>query len=124
MPAVNSGAASRVAVQLTPKHGDGLFIFRLRENAKNPKLRIDNVRRSKDLNMVIEHCKRRWQEHLVELGNPPLQLYMHPSSEWHFHTEIYRRRPDVNAVVHTHSMYAGTLACARQPADFGERLWA
>ena len=34
-----------------------------------------------------------------------------PSSEWRFHRDIYRARPDVNAVVHTHSPFATTLAC-------------
>jgi L-fuculose-phosphate aldolase len=34
-----------------------------------------------------------------------------PSSEWHFHQEILRRRPDVQAVVHTHSVNATALAC-------------
>ena len=34
-----------------------------------------------------------------------------PSSEWRFHLEIYRARPEVGAVVHTHSGFATTLAC-------------
>ncbi len=34
-----------------------------------------------------------------------------PSSELSFHLELYRRRGDVNAVVHTHSVYATTMAC-------------
>ncbi|MBN2231618.1 MAG: class II aldolase/adducin family protein [Deltaproteobacteria bacterium] len=33
-----------------------------------------------------------------------------PSSEWQLHTTIYEQRPDVGAVVHTHSRYATTLA--------------
>ena len=32
------------------------------------------------------------------------------SSEWRFHIEIQRHRPDVNAVVHTHSNHATALA--------------
>lgn len=34
-----------------------------------------------------------------------------PSSEWRFHRDILQSRLDVNAVVHTHSMFATTLAC-------------
>jgi L-fuculose-phosphate aldolase len=34
-----------------------------------------------------------------------------PSSEWRFHFDIYRRKNEVNAVVHTHSSFATTLAC-------------
>ena len=38
-----------------------------------------------------------------------------PSSEWHFHQAIYRARPDLYAVVHTHSVHATSLACLRRP---------
>lgn len=34
-----------------------------------------------------------------------------PSSEWRFHRDIYARRPEVNAIVHSHSPFATTLAC-------------
>ena len=34
-----------------------------------------------------------------------------PSSEWRFHRDILLRRGDVAAVLHTHSVYATTLAC-------------
>ena len=34
-----------------------------------------------------------------------------PSSEWRFHREIYRDRPELHAIVHTHSPFATTLAC-------------
>ena len=33
-----------------------------------------------------------------------------PSSEWRFHLDILRARPEVNAVVHAHPPYATTLA--------------
>jgi len=33
-----------------------------------------------------------------------------PSSEWRFHLDILRARPDIAAVVHTHSTYATALA--------------
>jgi L-fuculose-phosphate aldolase len=34
-----------------------------------------------------------------------------PSSEWRFHRDILAARPEVNAIVHTHAMFATTLAC-------------
>jgi len=33
-----------------------------------------------------------------------------PSTEWRFHLDILRARPDTNAVVHTHPIYCTTLA--------------
>ena len=38
-----------------------------------------------------------------------------PSSEWHFHRAAYLARPDLQAVVHTHSTHAAALACLRRP---------
>jgi L-fuculose-phosphate aldolase len=35
-----------------------------------------------------------------------------PSSEWQFHLAAYQARPDMNAVVHTHSKHAVVLASA------------
>ena len=37
-----------------------------------------------------------------------------PSSEWRFHRDILANRPDVSAVIHTHSAFATTLACLRK----------
>lgn len=34
-----------------------------------------------------------------------------PSSEWRIHRDILAARPDIGAVVHTHSTFATTLAC-------------
>ncbi len=34
-----------------------------------------------------------------------------PSSEWRFHRDILASRPEINAIIHTHSMFATTLAC-------------
>lgn len=37
-----------------------------------------------------------------------------PSSEWRFHRDILAARPEVGAVIHTHSMFATSLACLRR----------
>lgn len=37
-----------------------------------------------------------------------------PSSEWRMHLDIYRARPEANAIVHTHSTYATALSSLRR----------
>ena len=37
-----------------------------------------------------------------------------PSSEWHFHLALYRARPELQAIVHTHATHATALACLRR----------
>ena len=36
------------------------------------------------------------------------------SSEWHFHLDLLKSRPELNAIVHTHSPHATALACLRE----------
>ena len=38
-----------------------------------------------------------------------------PSSEMQFHLALFEHRPDVNAVIHSHSVYATAMACLRKP---------
>lgn len=38
-----------------------------------------------------------------------------PTSEWRMHLGLLIGRPDINAVVHCHSRFATTLACANKP---------
>ena len=40
----------------------------------------------------------------------PLDATQRPSSEWRFHRDILKARPEVNAVVHAHPPYATILA--------------
>lgn len=37
-----------------------------------------------------------------------------PSSEWRFHRDVYRARPDVGAVVHAHPPFGVALACGHR----------
>ena len=37
-----------------------------------------------------------------------------PSTEWRFHRDILKSRPEANVVLHTHSMFSTTLACLRR----------
>jgi L-fuculose-phosphate aldolase len=38
-----------------------------------------------------------------------------PSSEWRFHLDIMKARPEVGSIVHTHATYSTILAIARKP---------
>jgi L-fuculose-phosphate aldolase len=38
-----------------------------------------------------------------------------PSTEWRFHLDILRARPDVGAIVHTHATFSTVLAIAHKP---------
>ncbi|MGJ3262581.1 MAG: class II aldolase/adducin family protein [Salinarimonas sp.] len=52
----------------------------------------------------------------IDLDGAPLSAGgLRPSSEWPFHTAIYKARPEIRAIVHTHSPKATALACARRP---------
>lgn len=51
----------------------------------------------------------------IKQGGKAWQGDLAPSSEWRFHLDIYKARPDVGAVVHTHSMYATVMAICGKP---------
>ena len=38
-----------------------------------------------------------------------------PSSEWRLHYDIYRNKPDAEAVVHAHPNYCTALSANREP---------
>jgi L-fuculose-phosphate aldolase len=55
-------------------------------------------------------------ERLVEVGlDGVVRGAGKPSSEWRFHRDIYAARSEVDAIVHTHSPSATSLACLGRP---------
>jgi L-fuculose-phosphate aldolase len=42
----------------------------------------------------------------IDMDGKPVEGDAVPPMEFHIHTEIYRRRPDVNAVAHTHPVWS------------------
>ncbi len=52
---------------------------------------------------------------IVDLEGNLIDGDMKPSSELPLHLEIYKNRPDVFAVIHTHSTYCTAMAISRKP---------
>lgn len=52
---------------------------------------------------------------VLDFDLTPLEGRLKPSVEAAMHAAIYRVRPDVNAVVHTHQVYTSALALIRAP---------
>lgn len=48
-------------------------------------------------------------------GNGEWRGPLKPSTEWRFHLDIMRTRPEVNGIVHTHSTCATALSITRRP---------
>ncbi|MFY9382578.1 MAG: L-fuculose-phosphate aldolase [Acetomicrobium sp.] len=50
---------------------------------------------------------------IMDLEGEIVDGFRKPSSEWRMHLIFYQKREDVGAVVHTHSMFATTIATLR-----------
>lgn len=51
---------------------------------------------------------------VVDLDGGPVEGHLRPSTELPMHLAVYHARPDVHAIIHTHSLYASALAVARR----------
>ena len=60
-------------------------------------------------------CLRMADIVVVDMEGQVLEGERIPSSEYMMHIEIYKKRPDVDAIVHTHSIYASAMAVAGEP---------
>jgi L-ribulose-5-phosphate 4-epimerase len=52
---------------------------------------------------------------IVDIGGNVIEGDLRPSSDVHAHLYVYRHRPDVHGVVHTHSNYATAFAALGRP---------
>lgn len=64
---------------------------------------------------VEYHAMTPDQMVLVDVNGHVVEGKLVPSSETPMHTAVYRMRPDVQAVVHTHSRFATVFSCLRRP---------
>lgn len=81
---INKGTAGNISV----RHGDGFLI-------SPTGIAYDRLQ----------------PEHVVAMGwDATYAGDVQPSSEWRFHRDILRARPDLNAVVHTHSTMATSVS--------------
>lgn len=68
---------------------------------------------------------RGWERFITDVNETVMVPWSDPTVEWYMHTAIYRRRPDVQAIVHTHGLWASVFAALRMdvPLDLaGEGL--
>jgi L-fuculose-phosphate aldolase len=56
----------------------------------------------------------------IDLEGRVLRGFLKPTSEWRMHVAIYKRRPDVGAVVHTHDVLPTVLADGIDPSVLSE----
>ena len=53
----------------------------------------------------------------IDMDGRPVAGDVVPPMEFHIHTEIYRRRPEVNAVAHTHPLWSTLFSMAGEPVQ-------
>lgn len=75
--------------------------------------------RLNDREMIITPSGRKYEDltpdDMVQVSYIDYKYDGHikPSSELKLHGEIYKRRPEIHAVIHTHQMYASIVAAAQ-----------
>lgn len=52
---------------------------------------------------------------IVDMEGNLIDGNMKPSIDLRLHLEIYKNRPDINAIIHTHSIHCTAMAVARKP---------
>jgi L-fuculose-phosphate aldolase len=73
--------------------------------------------------MVITPSGRKYDELtpeemvLVDIYTLKYEGKLKPSSELKLHCEVYKTRPHINAVIHTHQLYASIVAAAQKDVE-------
>ncbi len=73
-----------------------------------------------DTHMVITPSGRRYDELtpeemvLVNFHTLKYEGKLKPSSELKLHAQVYKTRPNINSVIHTHQMYASIIAVTQK----------
>jgi len=80
----------------------------------NVSVRFDKGMLITPTGMAYEELRPRDIVFVNDRGEVPAKKSRKPSSEWRFHLAAYHARPEMGAVVHTHSMHATVLACAHK----------
>lgn len=84
--------------------------------------------RLNDREMVITPSGRKYDELspedmvIVDIQTLAFQGKIKPSSELKLHCQIYKTRPQIGAVIHTHQMYASIIAAAHQDIEVEDPL--
>lgn len=89
------GLVSSTAGNVSARAGDGTHVVITPSGVPYPDLTVESL------------C-------VVTLTGQLVEGDARPSSEWRMHCRVYRERPDVGGVVHTHSPYATALAILRR----------
>ena len=62
----------------------------------------------------IDYCETEPEDVVImDLDGKVVEGERKPSSEWMMHLIFYKKRDDVEAVVHTHSRFSSTISCMR-----------
>ena len=73
--------------------------------------------------MVITPSGRKYEELtpndmvLVDIYTLKYEGSIKPSSELKLHCQVYKNRPNINSVIHTHQMYASIVAAAQKDVE-------
>jgi L-fuculose-phosphate aldolase len=117
------GAWGNISLRLATRCGDGRFLQNGLAAASSPGALASNSQSDIDHDNLIlitpsgmdYNQLQKTDLVAINLEGQIIQGHRHPSTEMALHLAIYRQRPEIRAIVHTHSVFASALAVARIP---------